>query len=279
MSSRWYDPRIPAPEDCVLRPLLDRRARETPDKVFAVFAATDQTWTYAELLRATQETAAALAAKGVNQGDTVLTWLPNGPDALRVWFAVNYLGAIYVPLNLAYRGKLLEHAVRSSGARLDRGPPGPPAAPRRDRHRAARAEGGARRSGRPAPPGRPTAGSGARDHAVGHAVGDLHLGHDRPVQGRAVLVPAGRFGRACLLRRRLERPEPGQPAAVPCRRHRRDLPHAGQGRVDRPGGSLRHQQLLGCHAPHAIDLPHPARARWCRSCSRRRRRRATATIR
>ena len=54
----------------------------------------------------------------MNQGDTVLTWLPNGPDALRVWFAINYLGAIYVPLNLAYRGKLLEHAVRSSGARL-----------------------------------------------------------------------------------------------------------------------------------------------------------------
>lgn len=118
MSRRWYDPRIPAPEDCVLRPLLDRRARETPDKVFAVFAATDRTWTYAELLRATQETAAALAAQGVDQGDTVLTWLPNGPDALRVWFAINYLGAIYVPLNLAYRGKLLEHAVRSSGARL-----------------------------------------------------------------------------------------------------------------------------------------------------------------
>ena len=59
MTRRWHDPRIPAPEDCVLRPLLERRARETPDKVFAVFDATGQTWTYADLLRQTQETAAA----------------------------------------------------------------------------------------------------------------------------------------------------------------------------------------------------------------------------
>ena len=154
MSSRWYDRRIPAPEDCVLRPLLDRRARETPDKVFAVFAATEQSWTYAELLRATQETAAALAAQGVNQGDAVLTWLPNGPDALRVWFAINYLGAIYVPLNLAYRGKLLEHAVALVRRPPHRRSSGPPAAARRDRYCAARAEGGARRGGLNAPCGR-----------------------------------------------------------------------------------------------------------------------------
>lgn len=118
MSRRWQDPRIPAPEECVLRPLLERRAREAPDKVFAVFDATGETWTYADLLRQTQETAAALQQRGVKHGDTVLSWLPNGPDVLRVWFGINYLGAIYVPLNLAYRGKLLEHAVRSSSARL-----------------------------------------------------------------------------------------------------------------------------------------------------------------
>ena len=30
MSRPWFDPRVPPPEDCVLRPLLDRRAGETP---------------------------------------------------------------------------------------------------------------------------------------------------------------------------------------------------------------------------------------------------------
>jgi len=119
----WYDKRIPAPEESVLQPLLDRRARETPDKVFVQFADGGATWTYRELRDQVRETAAALQALGVKQDDPVLTWLPNGPEALRIWFAINYLGAIYIPLNLAYRGQILEHAVRSSGARLIVGHP------------------------------------------------------------------------------------------------------------------------------------------------------------
>jgi crotonobetaine/carnitine-CoA ligase len=118
VSRRWFDPRIPAPDECVLRPLLERRARETPDKVFVLFGDSGASWTYADLLKITRETAAALAQVGVAPGDTVLAWLPNGPDLLRLWFGINYLGAIYVPLNLAYRGRLLEHAVRASSARL-----------------------------------------------------------------------------------------------------------------------------------------------------------------
>jgi crotonobetaine/carnitine-CoA ligase len=55
---------------------------------------------------------------GVEQGDTVLSWLPNGPDALRVWFGLNYLGAVYVPINVAYRGGILEHVVDNADARL-----------------------------------------------------------------------------------------------------------------------------------------------------------------
>ena len=58
------------------------------------------------------------AAWASQQGDTVLSWLPNGPDALRVWFGLNYLGAVYVPINLAYRGGILEHVVDNADARL-----------------------------------------------------------------------------------------------------------------------------------------------------------------
>ena len=111
------DPRIPAADVCVLRPVLDRRARETPDKLFARFA-DGQQWTYRQTLEITQRTAAGLQALGVKQGDHVLCWLPNGADILRVWFAINWLGAVYVPINLAYRGRLLEHVVENSDARL-----------------------------------------------------------------------------------------------------------------------------------------------------------------
>ena len=66
----------------------------------------------------TVRTAAALQALGVRQGDHVLSWLPNGRNALRVWFGLNYIGAVYVPINLAYKGSLLQHVVRNSDARL-----------------------------------------------------------------------------------------------------------------------------------------------------------------
>jgi len=117
MTRRWHDPRVAAPEDCVLRPLLERFAASQPDKVFAVFADGSR-WTYRETLEITRRTAAGLQALGVRQGDNVHAWLPNGPDAMRVWFGLNYLGAVYVPINLSYRGRVLENALRISGARL-----------------------------------------------------------------------------------------------------------------------------------------------------------------
>ena len=117
MSKPWFDPRVPAADLCVLRPLLDRHATATPDKVFARFADGTE-WTYRQTQAIARRTAIGLAALGVAQGDKVLSWLPNGPDAIRIWFGLNYLGAVYVPINLAYRGGLLAHVVANSDARL-----------------------------------------------------------------------------------------------------------------------------------------------------------------
>jgi crotonobetaine/carnitine-CoA ligase len=97
--------------------VLHRRAGEHPIREFAVFE-NGARWTYADTWRAMRETAGALHAWGVTRGDHVLSWQPNGPDALRTWLAINHLGAIYVPINTAYRGHLLEHVITNSGARL-----------------------------------------------------------------------------------------------------------------------------------------------------------------
>ena len=111
------DPRIPARDECVLRHMLGKWAARTPDKVFAVFE-DGQQWTYADTLERVRERARALRALGVQQSDHVLVWLPNGPECLVTWFAVNYIGAVYVPINTAYRGGVLEHAIGVSDARL-----------------------------------------------------------------------------------------------------------------------------------------------------------------
>lgn len=103
--------------ECVLSEVLAARTREHPDRVFAVFE-DGVRWTYAEARRLATSTAAALQELGVSQGDHVLCWLPNGRHQVRTWFGTNHVGAVYVPVNTAYRGNLLEHVVRNSGARI-----------------------------------------------------------------------------------------------------------------------------------------------------------------
>lgn len=111
------DPRVPPRADVVLRYLLDRRAEEAPDKLFVLFDG-GPTWTHAELRDIVRQTAAALESIGVRRGDHVVCWLPNGPDVLRFWFAINYLGAVFVPINTAYRGGVLSHVLDNSDAEI-----------------------------------------------------------------------------------------------------------------------------------------------------------------
>ncbi|WP_029138631.1 AMP-binding protein [Nakamurella lactea] len=107
---------MPTRDECVIRNLIDTRAAEAPDEVFAVFDGTGEQWTNAELLRRTRSVAAGLHELGIRPGDLVAVWLPNGPAALVAYTAISYLGAVYTPFNTAYRGGLLEHVIENSGA-------------------------------------------------------------------------------------------------------------------------------------------------------------------
>lgn len=106
---------LPA-ESCVARSALDRWADAQPDRAFAMF--TDgRSWTYGEFRAVVIRQAIGLQRLGVRQGECVLVWLPNGSAALAVLFAINYIGAVAVPINTAYKGALLEHVIRNSAAR------------------------------------------------------------------------------------------------------------------------------------------------------------------
>jgi crotonobetaine/carnitine-CoA ligase len=111
------DPRMPPPEAVVTRHLIDGSAEKFPDKTFVLFD-DGSAWTYRELRQHVIRAAQGLQTLGVQQGDYVLSWLGNGPRALTTWFGLNYLGAVYVPLNTAYRGSLLQHVVLDTNARL-----------------------------------------------------------------------------------------------------------------------------------------------------------------
>ena len=100
-----------------MRALLVRRAAEQPDHEFLLFDG-DQRWTFSETLARVERFAAGLRAQGVRQGDFVLSWQGNSPAAVTTFLSVNFLGAVYVPINTGYRGALLEHVIRNSGARV-----------------------------------------------------------------------------------------------------------------------------------------------------------------
>lgn len=113
------DASVPAPEDCVLRYILERHARTGPERIFAVVDKSDgtlETWTYEHMLARVRRTAAALQAAGIGKGQNVLCLTRAPETSVTVWFALNHLGAVYVPINHQYHGPLLERLVHGASA-------------------------------------------------------------------------------------------------------------------------------------------------------------------
>ncbi len=112
-----YDPRMPSRDACVLGNQLERWARGKPNDTAIIFHGGEQ-WTWAETLALIRRAAKGLADRGVGKGDHVLSWQPNNRESVLIWFGLNYLGAVYVPVNTAYKGNLLQHVVQLSDATL-----------------------------------------------------------------------------------------------------------------------------------------------------------------
>jgi crotonobetaine/carnitine-CoA ligase len=110
-------PELPPRDQCVLRHILEARAAEHPDRTYVRFE-DGSIWTYGETLDHARRAAAGLAKLGVGAGDTVFVLLPNSPDFLKLWFGINFLGAILAAANVALRGALLAHLVQLSDARV-----------------------------------------------------------------------------------------------------------------------------------------------------------------
>jgi carnitine-CoA ligase len=103
-------PPFPTREDCVLPELLRRRADAQPGSTFAVFEDGVE-WTYRETAERTWRCANGLRRVGLEQGEPIAAWLPNGKEALVTWFGAATAGLVYCPLNTAYKGTLLEGAL------------------------------------------------------------------------------------------------------------------------------------------------------------------------
>lgn len=96
---------------------LRRWAAETPKKTFAKFGDCP-TLTFDDANNRVETIAAGLSDLGVAYGDRVALLMDNSLDMLLAWFAINYIGAVEVPINTASRGKGLSHVLSNSEANV-----------------------------------------------------------------------------------------------------------------------------------------------------------------
>jgi crotonobetaine/carnitine-CoA ligase len=101
---------MPPASQVVLRFVLERNAGEAPDEPSLGFD-DGTSWSRAETLRQAYAAGNALRAAGVDAGQRVAVFLPNGPDFLRAWFGLAAIGASIVPVNTAFRGDTLSHLL------------------------------------------------------------------------------------------------------------------------------------------------------------------------
>ncbi len=95
---------------------IARAVRQWPEKVFLDID--DRVFTFSEIDIESNRLAHGMVELGVKAGDTVTTILDNSVDAILVWFAINKIGAISVPVNTAYKGEFLKHQLNDSGSIL-----------------------------------------------------------------------------------------------------------------------------------------------------------------
>ncbi|MBQ1075637.1 AMP-binding protein [Micromonospora sp. C31] len=92
------------------------RASATPDRTAVIDG--DRNLTYADLLRWVTFTAGELTGRGVQPGDRVAVACARSAEAVVALFASALVGAAYLPLDISYPSRRLQHMLTDSDARL-----------------------------------------------------------------------------------------------------------------------------------------------------------------
>ena len=101
-------------EDLTVAEMVERTMRAAPEKTAVVF--NDRRISYAELVRSSRQLALALLDLGLKPRDRVVVQLPNVPEFVIAYLALNWMGAIPVMALRAHRHAEVRHFIRASGA-------------------------------------------------------------------------------------------------------------------------------------------------------------------
>ena len=102
--------------DCSMAAMVERTAKEHPNLCAYVFFG--RRTSYARLLEKIEECARALRANGISEGDKVSIALPNCPQGVTMFYAVNMIGAVANMIHPLSSEKEIEHFVSESESKL-----------------------------------------------------------------------------------------------------------------------------------------------------------------
>ena len=103
-------------EEICMPDILDRTAKQFPDKPALIFQGT--TVNFGQFKEMVDRFAACLADFGVKKGDAVAILLPNVIPCVVAYYAILKIGAIVVMNNPLYSDPELEHQFNDSGAKV-----------------------------------------------------------------------------------------------------------------------------------------------------------------
>ena len=96
---------------------FEQAVRRNPDAEALVDVASNRRWTYGELSADVDLIGRGLMALGIEAGERVGIWAPNGAEWTIVQYATAKIGAILVNINPAYRTHELAYVLNQSGVR------------------------------------------------------------------------------------------------------------------------------------------------------------------
>ena len=94
--------------------VFDNVAKQFGNKTCLIYLG--KQYTYAQLEQSVANVAASLAAAGMKRGDKAIIFLPNLPQWIIAWLALQKMGAIAVPVTPFYAPTDLQYIANDSGA-------------------------------------------------------------------------------------------------------------------------------------------------------------------
>lgn len=91
--------------------LLDEAAADTPDRIALDFFEDGDRITYAALQRRVNQLANGLTRRDIGRGSHVAVMLPNTAALPVTWLALARLGAVMVPMNIAYTSREMDYVI------------------------------------------------------------------------------------------------------------------------------------------------------------------------